>query len=893
MLCGYAFAATTYAKLKKGDAGSEVVAMQQALKSLGFSIEPDGKYGLVTERIVKQFQKKYSLDADGVAGNQTLTLLYQMAPAYAPSTSGGSSTVLTPTATPAYSAPTSSSRLEQGNEGAAVAEMQAMLAKLGYSIAADGKFGYATYLIVKSFQSKYGLTADGIAGAQTFSLLRTLTSAAPTNAPAVPTATPTLPPQSDSSKLQQGDEGEAVRALQNMLIKLGYNIPADGKFGYVTYTTVKSFQSRNGLYADGIAGAQTLALLVTLSSGSAATTPVITVTPSPTPTLPPVSLPTTPITYTRLERGSEGPAVVELQSMLAKLGYSISADGKFGYATYQIVKSFQSKYRLTADGIAGSETIALLKTLTGATAATPTQTVTATPTVAPAPPAGTASSSAVVTTSGGILYFRATPNRSGEIIGRIPNRTTVAVMERGAIWTTIVYNGAIGYVMTSFLTFVTAATATPTAAVTPTPPTIAPAPTIRRAQVTGGKLNLRAQPSKSSAGITVIPDGAYISVLSEGATWSAVTYESYSGYVMTRYFVYVADPTPTPPPAALPSTPVIPTMTPTATPGYDASVLNRTLSSGMTGNDVTLVQTRLITLGYLSAANGTYDANTVAAVRSFQRIHGLSVDGVAGKQTFTVLFSSDAMEYTADTNSYSTLHIYYQSADPDLKDDIERMQARLSALGYTTNVTGKFDETTYMAVLAFQLRNNLTVDGVGSVAMQTKLFSSSAKSASASPSYALEEGAGKTSGPSTSSIKLLHWFNDVKPSLSSGDHLTIYDPASGRSWTLRLYAAGNHADSEPLTLRDTMIMNEAFGKPSWTTHAVYVQLPSGQWTIASMHNHPHLTGSIKANGFDGHLCVHFLRDMTECQKNDPNYGVTNQKTIRNTWQRLTGETIDY
>ena len=56
--------------------------------------------------------------------------------------------------------------------------------------------------------------------------------------------------------------------------------------------------------------------------------------------------------------------------------------------------------------------------------------------------------------------------------------------------------------------------------------------------------------------------------------------------------------------------------------------------------------------------------------------------------------------------------------------------------------------------------------------------------------------------------------------------------------------------------------------------------------------HGHYDSTITDNGFGGHLCVHFLRDMAEAQKNDPNYGVNNQVTLRNTWKALTGETIN-
>ena len=72
--------ALAYEKLQRGAAGLQVLTMQQALSSLGFSIDTDGKYGPATQRVVKAFQQKYGLKVDGVAGNQTLGLLYSLAP---------------------------------------------------------------------------------------------------------------------------------------------------------------------------------------------------------------------------------------------------------------------------------------------------------------------------------------------------------------------------------------------------------------------------------------------------------------------------------------------------------------------------------------------------------------------------------------------------------------------------------------------------------------------------------------------------------------------------------------------------------------------------------------------------------------------------------------------
>ena len=61
---------------------------------------------------------------------------------------------------------------------------------------------------------------------------------------------------------------------------------------------------------------------------------------------------------TRLEKGSTGSDVKDLQTKLKKLGYyDAYVDGDYGDTTVAAVKAFQKKYNLTADGIAGKETL--------------------------------------------------------------------------------------------------------------------------------------------------------------------------------------------------------------------------------------------------------------------------------------------------------------------------------------------------------------------------------------------------------------------------------------------------------------------------------------------------------------------------------------------------------
>ena len=63
--------------------------------------------------------------------------------------------------------------------------------------------------------------------------------------------------------LRRGSSGAAVRALQQMLIKMGFKISADGQFGPATEAAVLVTQRRTRqstpIVADGVVGPQTLA----------------------------------------------------------------------------------------------------------------------------------------------------------------------------------------------------------------------------------------------------------------------------------------------------------------------------------------------------------------------------------------------------------------------------------------------------------------------------------------------------------------------------------------------------------------------------------------------------------------------------------------------------------
>lgn len=60
---------------------------------------------------------------------------------------------------------------------------------------------------------------------------------------------------------------------------------------------------------------------------------------------------------------------------------------------------------------------------------------------------------ATVKTSGSALNMRKSPSTSAERVTRIPNGSTVTVVEKGEKWTKVKYNGKTGYVSTQYLEF--------------------------------------------------------------------------------------------------------------------------------------------------------------------------------------------------------------------------------------------------------------------------------------------------------------------------------------------------------------------------------------------------------------------------------------------------------
>ena len=372
--------------LGRGSTGAEVVRLQDRLKALGYFLanqNSTGFYGSITQQAVIDFQQRNGLPVNGIAGPETLAVLYsdravrddQPAPA---------------------------STLGRGSTGAEVVRLQDRLKALGYFLAnqnSTGFYGSITQQAVIDFQQRNGLPANGVAGPETLTILYDDTRAV--------SAVSLLAPV---SVLQFNSSGAEVVRLQNRLKELSYlsaDTSTNGYYGLETQQAIIEFQQKNGLMGDGVAGPQTLNILYSNSAvvSDKALTPTV------------------------LKLESTGPEVVDLQNRLKVLGYLPAAkasDGYFGLDTQLAVTEFQRKHGLTVDGIAGQATLDLLKsgraiaagasiTVDGAIAASPSTTVVRVMEVA---------------TLGSDLRVREGPSQDTRVLNLLPNGSFIRTTGR-------------------------------------------------------------------------------------------------------------------------------------------------------------------------------------------------------------------------------------------------------------------------------------------------------------------------------------------------------------------------------------------------------------------------------------------------------------------------------
>ena len=242
-----------------------------------------------------------------------------------------------------------------GSRGSDVAIMQSYLnaIRLGMypamtKLVVDGIFGQRTKATVMQYQGYSGLRQDGIIGKETWDYI----VADYEELPVKPTD------EYPGYVLRPGASGNDVR---NMQLKLNNVYPVytainyqsvDGKYGNNMTNAVRRFQGQFGLTVDGLIGEMTWNKIVAVSNGvsSKNNTSVSSSYPG----------------YV-LNTGSQGDSVRFIQSYLNAVSKYTSAgwpvlavDGIYGQMTKQVVKQFQTKFGLKADGIVGKDTWAVI-----------------------------------------------------------------------------------------------------------------------------------------------------------------------------------------------------------------------------------------------------------------------------------------------------------------------------------------------------------------------------------------------------------------------------------------------------------------------------------------------------------------------------------------------------
>ena len=598
--------------------------------------------------------------------------------------------------------------LMMGSTGSDVSDLQARLMELGYYTGSiDGRYASATVSAVQEFQSRNGMTADGIAGRQTQDMLY--------SGAAVPKYVSASSEQNEYLLLKKGASGLEVRKLQGRLAELGYYAGGvDGIYGETTVDAVKAFQRNNGLSGDGQAGAQTQSKLYS-STARYANNPVATADPGAARTL---------------SLGMSGNDVYALQERLIELRYlGGMADGVFGVETQNALIAFQKNNNLTADGNAGSTTLRKLagscKAATGTT---------------PAPAAAGAAlrqgdfGEAVYILQARLFelgYY------TGRIDGRFSEETTAAVKQFQQA------NGltADGIAGKGTQAKLESGKAIPAGGIQQEqlqqPQTLS---TLRRGdesaevmvlqQYLMGLGYLSAQPDgqfgsateravklfQEANGLTAdgVAGKGTLSILYGG---SAVSYNSYFGGGSSS------------------SSSAGAVVSATATPKPNTDIVIQWESEG---EDVRQYQSRLNELGYLESRyiTGKFNQPTVDATKAFQTMNGLKVDGAAGPQSLKLIYSDNALtseglragELVTGASDAAVSEVLTAGMTGE---QVRQVQNRLAELGYLSAsfVNGVYDNNTQQAIRQFQQANGLSADGAAGSATQSRLYASGAVTA--------------------------------------------------------------------------------------------------------------------------------------------------------------------
>ena len=445
----------------------------------------------------------------------------------------------------------------------------------GWVCQSDGKNTYVKILSAEQAKSKFKVSGGNVPSKAvgTFTAAERKASAA----------------NSDNTYIRQNASGETVKRIQTELKALNYySGKITGNAGEKTVAAIKSFQRKNGLTADGIAGPQTIAKIdaayesKTGKSSSSATSS----------------------SASGLKLNSKGTDVRNLQQDLTTLGYYwAEITGNFGAKTETAVKRFQEENGLTADGVAGAKTLNAI--------------------------------AAAVARKGGTS---ASSSSAGTALKLNSQGTKVSQLQTDL--------KQLGYYY---------------------------------AEITGNF------GSKTEAAVKAFQKAKGLTA---------------DGVAGTRTLDAIA--------AAV-----------SGAGGSSSTSTSTNMKLGSTGTAVSTLQQNLTTLGYYYGdITGHYGNLTQQAVKKFQKAKGLTQDGVASTATLNAITS--ALKNAGVDVGPGTVATTLREGDKGTA--VTELQTMLKKLNYYYgSVTGSFGSLTKQAVRKFQDDNKLTVDGVAGPATINKL----------------------------------------------------------------------------------------------------------------------------------------------------------------------------
>ena len=499
----------------------------------------------------------------------------------------------------------------------------------GWVCQSDGRNTYVKVLSTDQAKSKFKVSSGNLPSKAvgTFTAAERKASAA----------------NSDTTYIRENSSGATVSKVQTELKALGYySGKVTGNAGPMTVAAIKSFQGKNGLTADGIAGPQTIAKIDAAyeakggsSSGSGSSA-------------------------SGLKLNSKGTDVRNLQQDLTTLGYYwAEITGNFGERTEAAVKRFQEENGLTADGVAGTKTLNAVAAAVARKGGTPA--------------------------SGGNAGTTLKLNSQGTKVSQLQTDLK-----------------QLGYYY---------------------------------ADITGNF------GERTEAAVKAFQKA------------KSLTADGIAGTKTLNAIAVAVD----------------------KAGGSSSGSSSTNMKLGSTGTAVSSLQQNLTTLGYYYGdVTGHYGNLTQQAVKKFQKAKGLTQDGVASTATLNAITS--ALKNAGVDVGPGTVATTLREGDKGTA--VTELQTMLKKLNYYYgSITGSFGSLTKQAVRKFQDANKLTVDGVAGPATINKLRSLTGGSADSGSSSGSTVTTDKSYGKITKDNVYLRssysTSSSAKASLSSGKLVRI------------------------------------------------------------------------------------------------------------------------